>query len=497
MPVHPPQDQQCPYYRPSGKVAPGALATGVACGLAVVPAAWLYAWVTMRAPACVNVVALAIFGLSIAVVVDVVALKAKVRSRSWIIRFALMLALFAWYVQWAVWVGLERHLPGAGTLALALHPGALLAAAAHIAQHNAWGVGTLAMAAVWLVEAYVLVQLAPGLGLVRVAQPFCEASGTWAEAVAVPRKFAWIAQGAAVAQLLEQSPQQLVSVLSAWTAPAPQYATVRLFRCGAGAAYVTIVNASAGAAPRDVVVGLRLPGMPLAALVDKLVARADARGASRADEDAPIAPELVSAQALYQAAQFADALARAQPHTRAVQGALRLEANRLCALSCMRHGRWGDACGYWQAVFDDEPAVHTALQLAGSLVMAGNLDLGHDWFLRARAVNAATGELPPLSLLTNFVSALDRAGHPASAMRWLHEIRECYCQQGVTDPAVLFANRMPLFNEFLERSAPVVLAALGRQPGLRWFAAMLGRLDEAGNVELGQWLDEQERSLAR
>ena len=66
----------------------------------------------------------------------------------------------------------------------------------------------------------------------------------------------------------------------------------------------------------------------------------------------------------------------------------------------------------------------------------------------------------------------------------------------MTDPTVLFANRMPLLNEFFERSGPVVLAALGRQQGLRWFAAMLGRLDEAGNVELGQWLDDQERSLA-
>jgi hypothetical protein len=104
--------------------------------------------------------------------------------------------------------------------------------------------------------------------------------------------------------------------------------------------------------------------------------------------------------------------------------------------------------------------------------------------------------LPPLSLLTNFVSALDHAGHPVAAMPWMAEIRECYCQQGVTDPTVLFANRMPLLNEFLDRSAPIVLAALGRQPGLRWFAAMLGRLDEGGNIELGQWLDEQERSLA-
>ena len=497
-------------YCPSGHVGRGATAAGLILAMAVVPGAFCYAWLTMRAPAWVNAIALAIFGLWIAVVVDLVALKARVRSRAWIARYAVALALFAWYCQWAVWLALAMHRQQAGALlssagVLALHPGAMWTAAVAIARHNAWGVGTMAMASAWLAEAWVLVQLAPGLGLVRVAQPFCEGSGTWAEPIPVPRKFAWIAQGAEVAQLLEQSPQQLVSVLAPWSAPAPHYAEVKLFRCEKGDAYVTVTNVSTraeargGARPaaRDVVTALRLPGMRLDALIEKLVARADVRSAPGLEDSAAAPPELASAQALFQAAQFGDALARALPHVRARRHGLRLEANRLCALACMRHGRWGDACGYWHAVFDDAPAVQNALQLAGSFVMAGNLDLGHEWFHRARALNGATRELPPLSLLTNFVGALDLAGHPAAAMHWLAEIRESYCQQGVTDPKVLFAHRMPLFHEFLERSAPVVLAALGRQPGLRWFAAMLGRLDEAGNVELGQWLDEQERSLAR
>lgn len=511
MPTTSPSAAAPAYYRPSGNVGRGAIGAGILFAMAVVPGAFAYAWLTMRAPAWVNLAALALFGLWIAVVVDLVALKARVRSRAWIARYAVALALFGWYCQWAVWLALAMHRQPAVSLLhsaglLALHPGALLAAALAVAQHNAWGLGTLPTAAVWLAEVWVLLQIAPGLGLVRVAQPFCEASGTWAEPIAVPRKFAWIAQGAEVAQLLEQAPQQLVSVLAPWSAPAPHYAEVKLFRCRGGDAYATLTNictrtrpsSGAGARPaaRDVVAALRLPGMRLDALIDKLIARADARSAIGAGEEAPAPPELASAQALYQAAQFGDVLARALPYVRARRHGLRLEANRLCALACLRQGRWGDACGYWQTVFDDEPAVHNALQLAGSFAMAGNLDLGHEWFHRARALNAATRELPPLSLLTNFVSALDRAGHPATAMHWLDEIRACYCQQGVTDPSVLFANRMPLFHEFLERSAPVVLAALGRQQGLRWFAAMLGRLDEAGNVELGQWLDEQERSLA-
>lgn len=492
------------YYAPSGKAARWALATGCAYGLAVLPGALLYAWVIMRAPAFVNVIAVLIFGLWIAVVVDLVALKARVRSAAWLKRFSLALALSAWYCHWAAWIALELHGGGAGWLhraaELALDPGTLAAAAARVAQHNAWGVGTMPMVAVWLVELAVLVQLAPGLGAVRVTQPFCEASGTWAEPVLVPRKFSWIDQPGAVAHLLEQAPEQLVSVLSAWPAQAERYCELTLFRCRGGDGYVSIWNMCTSAGkpkPRGVVVvALRLPGVRLDELVAKLIARADARIPATAEGDARLPLELASAQALLQAAQFADALARALPHTRSNQHGLRLEARRLSALCCMHQARWGDACGHWQAVFEDEPAVHNALQLAGTFAMAGNLDSGHDWFHRARALNAATCQLPPLSLLTNFVSALDHSGHAAAAMPWLAEIRECYCQQGVTDPTVLFANRIPLFNEFLDRSAPIVLAALGRQPGLRWFAAMLGRLDEGGNIELGQWLDEQERSLA-
>jgi hypothetical protein len=509
MQAKPDRSAGTPYYQPSGKVARGALLIGMGYGLAILPGAFLYACATMRAPVYINFIVLVIFGLWIAVVVDLVALKARIRNRAWIARFAVALALCAWYFHWAVWMAMAMQRHHAGTLlhsaaVLALHPGALLAAATELALHNAWGLGALPMVAVWLVEAYVLVQMAPGLGHDRVVQPFCEASEGWAEQIAVRRKFACIDQAEAVAHLLEQAPQQLTSVLSSWTAPAPHYAEVTLYRCRDGNAYVSIRNIRARSGPRgaggagaqEVVTALRLPGMDVDALIEKLIARADAGMPGGPAEDEPEAPELASARALFQAARFADAFTRAQAHAQAPQRALRLEANQLCALACMRQNRWGDAGRYWQAVFDDEPAVRNALQLAATAVMAGAIDTAHEWFGRARALNGATRELPALSLLTTFVSALDMAGRPASAMHWLDEIRETYCACRVTDPTTLFANRMPLFNEFLDRSAPIVLAALGRQQGLRWFAAMLGRLDEAGNVELGHWLDQQERSLA-
>ena len=493
------------YYQPSGQVARAALPIALGCGLAVLPAAWLYACATMRAPAYLNVVLLLIFGLWIAVVVDLVALKAKIRNRAWLVRYATALALCGWYCQWAVWLALAMRAGQAGRLlhhaaVLALHPGALLAAATELAQHNAWGLAALPMVAVWLLEAFVLVQIAPSLGQGRTAQPFCEAAGAWAERIAVRRKFAFIAQPRAVAQLLEQAPRQLPSVLSAWHAPAPDHAEVTLFRCGDGRAYVSIWNVRGRGGPTSrtepVVLALRLPAPDIAALIEKLLVRADPRSARAPDQTTPAAPQLVSARALFQAARWTDAYVRAQAHVQAPECGLRLEANQLCALCCMRQKRWLDAARYWETVFDDAPAVRHALQVACCAVMGIALERGEDWFGRARALNAATQEQPPLALLGAFVDALDAAGRPAAAMPWLDAIRDAYCSSRVTDPTVLFANRMPLLSEFLERSAPVVLAVLGRQQGLRWFAAMLGRLDEAGHVELGQWLDEQARSLA-
>lgn len=489
------------YYAPSGKVARSAVLAGVGYGLAVVPGALLYAWVTMRAPAWLNAIVLMLSGLWLAVVVNVVARKGRVRSRRWIERYAAALALAAWYGQWALWMALAMHRQQEGRLLhsaalLAVHPAALWTGVLQLLRHNAWGLAPLPMAAIWLLELYVLVQMAPVLGRDRVAQPFCEVAGTWAGKIDVRRKFAGIARPAAVVALLEQAPDQIVSVLSPWAAPAPEHAEVTLYRCQDGA-YVSIRNVvlpvdGKRARLQHVVEALRLPAVDVDALREKLVARADAG----APDAAPVAPELAGALALFQAARCADALARAQPHVQARERMLRVDANRLCASASMRLERWRAACGYWAAVAEDEPTVGTALHLAVSAVMAGDGDRGLAAFARARALNAATREQPPLALLTAFVSALDMAGRPASAMPWLDEIRECYCACRVTDPTVLYANRMPLLHEFLTRSAPIVAAALGREPGLRWFAAMLGRLDDAGNVALGQWLDEQARSVA-
>lgn len=60
---------------------------------------------------------------------------------------------------------------------------------------------------------------------------------------------------------------------------------------------------------------------------------------------------------------------------------------------------------------------------------------------------------------------------------------------GVTDPTVLYVNRMPLFSAFLGNSVPIVRAALNPEQGRGWYTAMVPHLDDRGNAELGEWLD--------
>lgn len=276
-------------YRPSGKISRHAILVASACGLAVLPGAFFYAWVTMFAPALVNLFALMAFAVWIALVVDWAACQARVRDAGWITLFGVGLALAAWYCQWAVWIALAMQRQQGSVLLrsaarLAGHPEALLAAAIEVARHNAWGLGTMPTIGVWLVEAYVLLHFAPGLGQQRTTQPYCEVSDEWAARVPVPRKFARVADPAAAARMLERAPGQLLSVLAPFAGPdGADYTELTLFACRGSDSYVsisTVVTASRNDAltcsAHAWMTALRLPGIGPDALMAQLLARADA-----------------------------------------------------------------------------------------------------------------------------------------------------------------------------------------------------------------------------
>jgi hypothetical protein len=340
-----------PCYEPSGKVPRSAFLVAPLFGLAVVPGAVFYACVTMRAPAFVNMIALALFACWIGVVNDWVARAARVRNRAWMGRCGVALALFGWYCQWVAWIAVALQRQHGGALLrhvgrLLADPHALLAAVNHVAQHDAWGFGTMPMVAVWLAEACLLLHVAPLLGQARTSQPFCEASGSWAQKVAVPADFACVADPAAAARLLAQAPHQLLCVLAPLSGPpGAEHTAVTLYRCRGGDTYVTLCNRTVRSGQEGKhqfieeawLTCLRVPGIDADTLLAQLEAHAEAPRAAMED-GAGVPPELASALALFQAAQFGDAFDRALPHVQSAQRQVRCDANRLCALARMRQG---------------------------------------------------------------------------------------------------------------------------------------------------------------
>lgn len=237
-----------PYYQPCPTVPARAFVAAVIGVLAVVPAALLYAWATSPAPGPVNIIALFVFGGWIALVVDRVARLGHVRNRTWVTWFAIALTLCAWYCQWLAWLAFatQRREGGAFLQHVALlagDPGALLAAAMDVAHEHA---RTVTMVCIWVLEALILLCCAPWPGRARTAQPYCDASGAWADKLPVPWDFTSIADTVAATRLLEQAPHQLLSLLAPLAeqdAPdGADYTRVTLYRCRGSDAFVSITN---------------------------------------------------------------------------------------------------------------------------------------------------------------------------------------------------------------------------------------------------------------
>jgi hypothetical protein len=225
---------------------------------------------------------------------------------------------------------------------------------------------------------------------------------------------------------------------------------------------------------------------------DELMRRLNQTAESTSEEgcvtEGPPPPELAAALDHLDADHYEDALVAAAPYVASDQSGLRTDANRLCALACSRLGRWGEAVAYWRTLLNDEPTAHNTLQHATSVVMDGDLVTGKILIDKARSMNETSGEMPDLLMLTNFVTALTEAGEVAAAMPYLDDIRQAYVDVGVTDPTLLYVRGMPSLNVFLNKSWPIVCAALNQTQWLGWYTAMLPHLDGRGNTELNEWL---------
>jgi hypothetical protein len=499
-----------PYYRPSGRASLTALPIAILGCAALLPAAFAYAWLTLRAPFVLNFFIAFGYSYLIGVVVKYVATLGKVRNARWMGRVGCGMALAAWYCQWAAWIAMSiasaKH-PVATSIidtfiSTAMHPSTMLSFAIDISKTGtisigSWQVTGGLLAAVWLMELGMHLLVAPQMGRMRAGDPFCEVSNTWAEVIVVPGRFAFVDAPAAVAQSLETDPRQILSVLMPCTEDAANYSEVVIYGAGGTESYVSITNVVVTASPKGeskktaqaVLECLRVPDMDANELLRHLTALGPDQSGQVNSSERPTPPELAPALDHLEADRYQAALEAALPYVASPQSFLRTDAIRLCALASSRLGLWSEALVYWQRLTDDELTAHNALQSATSAVMAGDLPQGETWLKEATKLNATSGELPGLLILTNFVTALTQAGLSAAAMPYLEQIRQAYVDIGVTDPTVLYVNRMPAFGAFLDNSSPVIRAALDQERGRGWYAAMAPHLDDRGNAELSQWLD--------
>lgn len=489
------------YYVPSGRLPARVITLTIAAAVIVIIPAWLYAWVTIKAPlVIVDWFALFIFAFMMGLAMSGVARHGKARSPVWMGRLGLGLGLVGWYAQWAAWVAINSSATNSTgsslvdavfllgdpqqiyRMAMALSDGQ---------RRNIAGVDLEGgvLVAVWLVELLVLLVVPRMLAYWAAEEPFCEQTDSWTTMVELPRKFSFIETPDALVARLESDPGQLFSLLEIHPDADPErFAVVALYR-GGGDPFISINNVQIERRGKNekknermVIRHLRLPGADADQLIASLGADAEA---------APNPPELIEAIDHLEAGRCDAALAGALGHIGATQDSLRIDAIRLCALASARLERWPESLDYWKRLFDQEPTALNALQVGSSYAMIGNGAQGQEWIVRARALNASRGDVPDLQIVTNFITALTQSGQAERALPFLDELRSVYTGVGITDSTLLFVRKIPFFGVFLEYSLPVIQSLLGRDEGREWYAAMLPSLDQEGQDAVNRLIDAQ------
>jgi hypothetical protein len=508
------------FYTPSGRVPFRAVPVTLLLAVVTLPSGCLYALLLHQLPTFLNPIAALAFAFWLGYLAKIAVRLGAVRRPVWAGRAGMAIGLLGWYCQWAAWASLRPEAINGfiGALGQPWYV-ARIAAAEYDASTLGlfgWHIGGPVRAVAWVLELLLSLQIPSMTGRIQADEPFCERCSQWARKIDVKRRFASLhgvdaardafeADATALRWMLRPLDQADAGAVGGdvtsgvaigaagpaadTEADAPDHAEATLYRCACAGAYLSLRNVAfersgKGATTRTmtpVVDCLHLPDADADALL-RTWAPPVARGHADADVLAPAIAHL-------QADRHAPALAAALPFAGAAEAPVRADANRVCALACSRLGRWRDAARSWQALFDDEPTTHNAMQVASSLVMAGDLAGGTGWFERAQTMNGVFADLPDIALLTNFVSALTQAGQMAAALPYVDAIRQVYVTLGVTDATFLSLRGVPFFSAFLDNSYPVIQSGLAPEEGRAWYAAMLPDLDARGQADLNAWLD--------
>jgi hypothetical protein len=482
----------------------------VLAAITALPAAWVYAYIRIHAPLPVHFFFAFLFAIWLGISTKYIATHGKVRNSKWIGKLGLLIGLMGWYVQWVAYsaIILQDSRLSSGSLivnfthmaANPTYPAAVAAARLHAGAGEiaGWHIGGWAFVISWLIELCTLLGVPYLLGRARASEPFCERSGTWAKPVELPGKFAFIDPAESVLQKLNSDPEHLFAVLKPLSDSGPlNYSKVTLYRCSCGCdpfisvsnTKVSLTNQKPNETSLPFVNFLRLPGADPEAVIQRIAQLEPLSAATASSPGQDTAPELLGAINDLDAGRFEAALAAVSPYVHATQDNLRIDAVRLSAMATAHLGRWNESLSFWDALFNEEPTVDNALQVAASSAMAGDVTRGEEWIAMARQMNAASHEIPEISILTTFVSALTQCGQMKAALPYLDEIKNFYVSLGVTDSTYLYTRGVPFFGGFLLNSAAAIRSALGFEQGEAWYRSMLPHLDESGREELSTWLE--------
>jgi hypothetical protein len=488
------------YYVPSLRVPGIAIPVAILCSLVSLPGALFYAWLDASLPpgsVVLHLFALVGFACWLALLAWIAARTAKVRNPRWMGWTGLSIGLVGWYCQWAAYAmfALSGSQPSAATLwgtfsAIATHPlqmvGMITGPAAEAIAGGPVLTGLRVLA--WLAELLLLVVVPCLVAENSAAQPFCEATNVWAEAIPLPHRFACIESPADAVKRLEADPELVFSILTAAVDDdRASYWKAVLYRCPGGDLYLTLRRAkqpdSASNKTREgpllLVDLLKLPSADPDEVIRKF---------AQAAQHVPTPPELQSAVEDLEAGRYQAALDAAAPHMSASRFGLRIDALRLAGLANARLEKWSDSRQCWLRLYTDVPTARHALEVATSSVMAGEVARGEQWVAKALELNSAEPTVPGITILTNFLTALTQTGQMKVAFPYLEQVKECYESLSITDSHFLWTRGVPFFETFLEKSAVIVRAVLDPEQAHAWYASMLPRLDENGRQQLSEWL---------
>lgn len=498
-----------PYYLPSGRLPVVAVPLTALGAMATLPAAWLYGVATAHVPLFLDFLLLSAFALWIGWISRTIASKAKVRNPKWMGKLGIVVGVAAWYSQWTAHASvilrdaklIDGTVPQAFITTLA-DPVKVLGVASGLMERGWSWAGFHApgfvVAVFWLAECWILLGFAHLFGRMRAAEPFCEKSGTWSKKIEVPYKFAFVEDIDSVARLLEAWPDQLVATLRPLAKGAEQrYTKLTIYRCADGCEpYVSMTRYRVESAKQRaeekgqlIVDFLKVPSTNADELFSACKQIAEAPLDEEGGTQRPTPDQLSQAVEDLTNDRFDAALEAALPYVQADDRNLRTDATRVCALASARLGRWQQSLDYWRSLSEYERSAHNALQVASTAVMAGQPELGDEWFRKAYAMNLAWPEMPAMNILTNFVTALTQTGQMRAALPHLDEIKKTYERIGRTDPTYLWSHQVPLFCTFLEKSAPVIRAIMDVEQGRSWYLSMVPHLDDSGKDELRAWLE--------